>query len=112
MYGRLAVMGVLVLLLGASTVGCARKTVVVAQGSGGGTYVKVAGGPPAAPKVLVTRPAAPSARHIWVNGHYVYQGGRYVWVKGRWAVPPRARAIWVPGHYDARRGVWVTGHWK
>jgi hypothetical protein len=59
MYGKLLFVGVLVLLLGGSTMGCARKTVVVAQGPSGGTYVKVAGGPPAAPKVVVTRPASP-----------------------------------------------------
>ena len=62
--------------------------------------------------VITVRPPAPSPRHIWVSGNYVWRGGRYVWVEGYWA-PPRPGRYWVEGHWRESRGgyAWVPGHW-
>lgn len=59
-------------------------------------------------------PAAPSARHIWIPGHYVRRGRDYVWVNGFYQVAPARYTAWAPGHWkQSRRGqVWVEGHWR
>ncbi|QQL50381.1 YXWGXW repeat-containing protein [Mucilaginibacter ginkgonis] len=68
---------------------------------------------PVAPRVVVTRPVAPSPRHVWVNEEWRPVRGRYVYSGGYWAAPPRAGARFIPGHWRAtRRGsVWIPGHW-
>lgn len=49
---------------------------------------KVIGGRPAKPIPLHEgiRPPAPSVRHVWVKGDWVWNNAakRYVWIKGRW----------------------------
>lgn len=66
---------------------------------------------PTAP--VIVRPVAPSARHIWIDGNWVWRGSNYVWVDGYWA-EPRMGHRWVPGHWKHRRGgwFWVPGHWR
>lgn len=73
-------------------------------------YVKIA--PPAA-RVEV-RVASPGPGFVWVEGYHRWHGGAYVWVPGRWTLPPRPGAVWVPGHWKGtRRGwVWKAGHWR
>ena len=68
---------------------------------------------PEAPVIRV-RPIAPSPRHLWVSGEYVWRSGRYEYVEGYWAEPPMRRHFWVEGHWkNTRRGwVWVAGHWR
>jgi hypothetical protein len=29
-------------------------------------------------------PARPSPNHMWVRGHHVFEGGRWVWTPGIW----------------------------
>lgn len=66
---------------------------------------------PVAPVII--RSVAPSPRHIWVDGDWVWRGGSYQYVNGYWMLPP-ARSGWVPGHWkQTRRGwVWKRGHWR
>lgn len=66
---------------------------------------------PVAP--VVVRVGPPSPRHIWVDGEWVWRGGRYEYVQGYWAAPGYGRA-WIPGHWkQTRRGwVWKQGHWR
>ena len=66
---------------------------------------------PAAPVII--RPAAPSPRHVWVAGDYVWRGNQYVWTDGYWAIPAAGHR-WAEGHWkNTRRGwVWVPGHWR
>lgn len=73
-------------------------------------YVRV--GPPA--PIVEVRPVAPGPRYAWVQGYHRWDGRAYLWVPGRWAVPPRASAAWVPGRWvHERRGYyWVDGHWR
>jgi hypothetical protein len=74
-------------------------------------YVRI--GPPA--PVVETRIVAPSPRHVWIAGYHRWDGRAYVWVPGRWELPPSHRAAWVPGHWvhHRRNGwYWVEGHWR
>jgi len=69
-------------------------------------------GPP--PPVVERRGPPPNRGYVWVDGYQRYDGGRYVWVHGYWAHPPRPGARWVPHHWVHRRGGWVMieGHWR
>ncbi len=69
---------------------------------------------PVRPRVVVTRPVAPSPRHVWVDEDWVPAGRAYRWHGGYWAEPPRPAAVWVPGHWrHTRRGdYWIAGHWR
>lgn len=71
-------------------------------------YVSV---PPPAPKAEV-RSAAPAADAIWINGHWKWDAGRYVWIAGYWEKSPKGS--WIPGYWEQRDGgyVWVNGYWK
>jgi hypothetical protein len=64
--------------------------------------------------VVKVRPLAPSATHVWVDGNWVWRGGRYVWIDGYWARPKNRYHGYVPGHWkQTRRGyVWVNGYWR
>jgi hypothetical protein len=76
----------------------------------GRLYVRV--GPPA--PIVEARVVAPGPGYVWVQGYHRWDGGRYVWVPGRWELPPRARAVWVPAHWQRDRRGWyfVEGHWR
>ena len=73
-------------------------------------FVRIA--PPAA--VVETRGPAPGPRYIWIAGYHRWNGAAYVWVPGRWELPPRGHAHWVAHHWVRRRGGWVfvEGHWR
>lgn len=73
-------------------------------------YVRV--GPP---PVVVERHGPPPQRgFVWVPGYQRWDGGRYVWVPGRYERPPHPRAVWVPHRWVHRHGGWVLveGHWR
>jgi len=69
-------------------------------------------GPPHA--VVERRGPPPSRGHVWVSGYHNWNGRSYVWVPGRWELPPRSHAKWVPHRWEHRRGgyVLVEGHWR
>ena len=74
-------------------------------------YVRIA--PPA--PIAETRVVAPSPRHAWVAGYHRWNGHAYVWVPGRWDLPPAHHRAWVPGHWvhHGHHGwYWVEGHWR
>ena len=62
--------------------------------------------------VVYTRPAAPYAGAVWIDGDWVYSGGRYVRRPGYWSHPRRGRVYsagsWVHNErgYTWRRGGW------
>ena len=68
---------------------------------------------PPAP-IVEARPVAPGAHYVWTDGYHRWDGHRYVWVSGRWVMPPRPGRVWVPGHWAERHGgwVWIEGHWR
>jgi hypothetical protein len=49
-----------------------------------------------------------------VPGYYVWHGGEYVWVAGKWERPPEGRAVWIAPRWEKRDGgfVFVEGYWK
>ncbi len=74
-------------------------------------YVSIA--PPA--PVVEVRAVAPGPGYFWIGGFHRWNGAAYVWVPGRWALPPRAHGVWVAGHWrhHARHGwYWIDGHWR
>ena len=57
---------------------------------------------------------APSPRYVWVPGYYTYSGGTYIWIEGRYQIPPRGKTRYVQGEWvktpkGYKRG---KGHWK
>ena len=90
----------------------AKPKVYVNVNNGKVRYVKVK---PAAPNVVVVRPACPSPKHIWIDGDWVWspQANQYIYTEGKWVLPNTA-AVWVPGHWkNTKYGWhWVNGHWR
>ncbi|MBV9679495.1 MAG: YXWGXW repeat-containing protein [Acidobacteriaceae bacterium] len=75
-------------------------------------YVRV--GPPPPPRREFI-PARPGPQYVWIAGFQRWDGARYVYVPGRWVLPPGPRyRQWVPGHWrNTRHGwIWVEGHWR
>lgn len=72
-------------------------------------FVKVR---PVAP--VVVRTVAPSPRHVWAEGEWVWVNNNYVWHAGYWAEPPHPHEIWIAGHWRRAYGGWnwVPGHWR
>jgi hypothetical protein len=71
--------------------------------------------PPAAPQAD-TIPKQPSPEHVWQPGFWTWkEGNSWVWVPGRWEVPPHGPCgTWIPGHWiRGWQGYWhwVPGHW-
>ena len=69
-------------------------------------------GPPAA--IVETRPVRPGPHHVWIAGYHRWENNAYVWVPGRWELPPRAHARWVAHRWVRRGGGWVSveGRWR
>jgi hypothetical protein len=68
--------------------------------------------PPPAPQEVVA--AAPSERHVWINGYWVWRG-RWEWVPGHWHVAPAQYRRWVSGRWLLQANGsyrWVGGHWE
>ncbi len=68
---------------------------------------------PPAP-IVERRPPPPERGFVWIDGYHRWDGGRYVWVPGRWDRPPHRGARWV-AHRWVHRGdhyEMVEGHWR
>jgi WXXGXW repeat (2 copies) len=63
---------------------------------------------------VITRPIAPSPRHVWVASEWTWRNGAYVEVPGYWALPPHGHRVWVEGHWakESRGSYWIPGHWR
>lgn len=79
----------------------------------GPSYVGVRVGPPP-PPVAGYVGMAPGPGYVWTDGFWDLRGSRWVWVSGRWVVPPRPRAAWVAGYWAPRGGhyYWHPGRWR
>ena len=66
--------------------------------------VVIANVPPPAPYVE-TLPPPPFAGALWIGGYWGWQGGRHVWVPGRYE-HPREGYAWVPHHWAQHDGRW------
>lgn len=60
------------------------------------------------------RTPRPGPRHVWIAGYHHWDGHAYVWVSGRWEVPPREHAVWVAPRYTHRSDgyVYTEGRWR
>jgi len=74
-------------------------------------YVKT--GPPTKKVVVVKKGSPPHPHAVWVEGHWHWNGAKYIWKKGYW-LKPRKGFVWVPGHWVNTKHGWyrVEGHWK
>lgn len=69
----------------------------------------------APPRPLVERAVpAPGPGYVWIGGYHRWDGRAYVWVPGRWMLPPHRHARWVAARWVHRHGGWVfmEGHWR
>lgn len=65
--------------------------------------------PPPAPISAVGPVGAGAPGHAWVDGHYDFRNGQYVWVNGHWERPPQPGWAWQqPAWHDNR---WNPGFW-
>ncbi|MES2692646.1 MAG: YXWGXW repeat-containing protein [Verrucomicrobiota bacterium] len=79
--------------------------------------------PPPQQQVIVMAPppprqevvyARPSRNHVWVPGYWNWAGGRYVWMAGHYALPPRGHVHWDQPRWERRGGnyVFIEGRWR
>jgi hypothetical protein len=75
-------------------------------------YVIVREAPP--PVIVERRPSPPGQGHVWVDGYWNWNGHKYVWERGHWAVPPRGRAVWVAPRYERHEQGYryMPGQWR
>ncbi|HYQ30619.1 MAG TPA: hypothetical protein VER04_25485 [Polyangiaceae bacterium] len=49
-------------------------------------YLPVPYPPPAAFAEVV--PSAPNGDAVWIDGHWAFRGGQFIWERGGWVAPP------------------------
>lgn len=98
----------LFLLLGCLSLGCAARVYTPAG-------VEVSTMPP--PDRVEYVPVAPGPGHVWVRGHWGWDGHRHYWVRGRYLRRPASHYVWRPagwvhvrGRYRYVPGRWITRH--
>ncbi len=74
------------------------------------TYVSVRVGPPPPPPGVYRPWPAPYRTAVWIPGHNEWINGRWVWIGGYYAYPPRPGAIYVPSRYHHHR--YYPGYWR
>ncbi len=85
--------------------------VVVQPGPVASGEVVVNGAPP--DPIVEVQPLAPDPTFVWIGGFWAWHG-RWVWEAGHWGHPPHPGAVWYGPHYVYRGGrhVWVRGYWR
>lgn len=80
----------------------------------GGGYVAYAVPAPPPPYAVGTVGVAPGPGYVWIDGFWNLSGNRWVWVNGRWAVPPHPHAVWVADRWERHGNGWRyrRGHWR
>jgi hypothetical protein len=89
--------------------GCATHEEVAVQSPPAPAEVVVQSAPP--PEQPEVIPVAPSTEHIWIRGHWHWNGG-WVWQPGHYEIR-RVGLRWIPAHYDQRGPAfyYIPGHW-
>lgn len=76
--------------------------------------VIVAPNPPPPPRAEAP-PPSPGPEMVWMSGHWTWkpEARNYVWMEGKYAMPPRPRAAFVPGRWVQRTEgwIWEDGRW-
>ncbi len=67
---------------------------------------------PPAP-IVEAVPVSPGVEFVWTPGYWGWNG-RWVWMSGRWAHPPRGHSVWVRGGWNRHGGGyrWEPGRWR
>ena len=62
--------------------------------------------------VYYGRPAAPGVNYVWIDGDWVWSGGRYNWHEAHWD-RRRVGKAWHAGHWSqhGQGWRWEKGHW-
>jgi hypothetical protein len=91
------------------TVGCA--VYVRAPPPPMGVVFAVREPPPVREEIIIERPGP---EHVWIGGYWGWREREYVWVPGRWEVPPRGMRRWEAGrwYHEPRGWFFVEGHWR
>jgi outer membrane lipoprotein SlyB len=65
--------------------------------------------PPLAERVVV----APGPGYVWIGGEWIWRG-QWLWIRGRWALPPYPKAVWVGGAWSRGPHGWRhrPGYWR
>ena len=99
-----------------SSVTIEKKTITKEIPESGSTVstVIVAPNPPPPPRAEAP-PPPPGPEMVWTEGHWSWKSDArdFVWVEGKYAMPPRPRAAWMPGRWVQRTEGWVfeDGRW-
>ncbi|MDX2187941.1 MAG: hypothetical protein SFV32_13485 [Opitutaceae bacterium] len=58
--------------------------------------------------------AQPTSDHVWIPGYWHYRDSRYVWIAGRWEVPPHHDAVWVSPRWEKEENGYryYEGYWR
>ncbi|SRR5579883_821951 len=69
-------------------------------------------GPPA--PVFEHRLVRPGPGYVWIGGYHRWDGRAYVWVPGRWELPPRPHAVWIAPRWEHRHDGYYfrEGRWR
>ena len=59
-------------------------------------------------------PARPSPSHVWIGGHWYWDGRRHVWMAGHYVIAPHGHTVWIAASWDHHGGKYhyVPGHWR
>ena len=62
-------------------------------------------------EILIARPGRD---HVWIGGYWHWREPEYLWIPGRWELPPPRMRNWVAGawHHDRRGWFFIQGHWR
>ena len=85
--------------------------VATVQSPVGASSVVVMQAPPAAQQEVPT--VRPSNNHTWVPGYWTWRNDQYLWMAGRWEIPPRSGAVWIPPRWQQEGSAWrfYEGYW-
>lgn len=89
------------------------RVVVVREAPPPAQQIVVVQHEPPAP-VVETVPVRPGPRYVWTGGYWACERNGWVWVSGRWVLPPRAGAVYVPPRWE-RHGAefhFSVGAWR
>jgi hypothetical protein len=77
----------------------------------GANVVATQAPPPPQTEVVV---ASPGPDYESVNGEWEWDGVTWVWIGGRWILPPHPHAIWVEARWDRGPHGWhrAPGYWR
>src|ERR1700733_7551120 len=89
--------------------GCATQEEVAVQAPAPAEVVVQSAPPPEKMEVV---PVAPSTDHVWIRGHWHWDGVQWVWRGGQYELR-RVGYRWVPARYEQRGPAfyYIPGHW-